>query len=347
MKRECAYCDGMALPIREKTIHEFRGEEFEIFRHYYKCNKCQEQFTDAHTDDINVNQVYNAYRERHKILFPEQIKELRESYGLTQKELTDFFGFGINMISKYEMGEIPSKSNATLLSLLKQPDLFLGVIKEKRDLFENEQEYDSLIRKLETKICTGRELLYFPPVMFGFGNSPNEYTGYQIPKEKKFSHLALFFVAQLSPSRLQLTKLLFYSDFLHFKLTGKSISGSSYRSISLGPVPHNYDMLLGMMCENDMMDEIIKIKHDPLPRFVSQQNCDIDLFSESEHFSMDTVLKRFGSMSAFDIIDISHSEKCWIETNKEKSLISYRKYAFELNGIPEEEDNGLQRATMR
>jgi hypothetical protein len=59
----CAYCNGKAELIIKKTKKIFRKEEFEIFEHFYKCQKCSKEFTTDEIDNLDINQVYNQYRE--------------------------------------------------------------------------------------------------------------------------------------------------------------------------------------------------------------------------------------------------------------------------------------------
>ena len=57
----------------------FRKEEFEY--HIYIYNKCvdtEETFTTTQMDVVNTSQIYNAYRIRHGIPFPDEIKGYKE-----------------------------------------------------------------------------------------------------------------------------------------------------------------------------------------------------------------------------------------------------------------------------
>lgn len=58
---------------RERRSMDFRKEAFEIVFHYYKCEDSGEQFTTTALDEVNTNQVYNQYRDKFNILFPDEI----------------------------------------------------------------------------------------------------------------------------------------------------------------------------------------------------------------------------------------------------------------------------------
>jgi uncharacterized phage-associated protein len=57
-----------------------------------------------------------------------------------------------------------------------------------------------------------------------------------------------------------------------------------------------------------------------------------DLFEAIELETLNEVLATFGKFNASQIRDISHTEKAWIENEKNKAPISYT-YGFELTTI--------------
>src|ERR1700741_1566250 len=107
--------------IKEKKSLEFRRESFEIVYHSYKCEDSGEEFVDEYLNDLNLNQVYNAYRVRHKLPFPEEIRQIRKKYGLSATAMSEILGFGVNQYRLYETGEIPSEVNGRLIQLAARP----------------------------------------------------------------------------------------------------------------------------------------------------------------------------------------------------------------------------------
>lgn len=111
----CPICDNESNLIINKKSYKFRKDNFNIFEHFYKCEKCDNEFTNTTLDELNINQVYNQYRQKYNIPFPEQILTLRIKYDLSAIKMAEVLGFGVNQYGKYEKGEIPSVSNAFLL----------------------------------------------------------------------------------------------------------------------------------------------------------------------------------------------------------------------------------------
>ena len=55
----------------------------------------------------------------------EEIKKIREYYGLKKTQMSVLCGFGINQWGNYEAGSLPSASNERLIFLLNYPKNFL------------------------------------------------------------------------------------------------------------------------------------------------------------------------------------------------------------------------------
>ena len=122
------FCDGKATLIEKKCIIPYRKENFEIVRHLYRCDQTGIEFSTEEQDDEAVNKIYDAYRKKHGIPTPQQIKALREKYGLSSSKMSLILGFGINQYHNYETGEVPSLSNAKLILAAMNPEFFKTLI---------------------------------------------------------------------------------------------------------------------------------------------------------------------------------------------------------------------------
>ncbi len=72
----------------------------------------------------DMEQVYRQYRERHGIPSPEDIKAIRLKYRVSAAKMSRILGFGANQYRLYEAGEMPSLSNARLITLIAEKDNF-------------------------------------------------------------------------------------------------------------------------------------------------------------------------------------------------------------------------------
>jgi uncharacterized phage-associated protein len=135
--------------------------------------------------------------------------------------------------------------------------------------------------------------------------------------------------------KTKLNKLLFYTDFLFYRINGFSMTGLTYKAIPLGPVPSDYELLYTKLEKEEKVNRIEKAYDNGILGEIIQgikQNEKYD-FSEKENEVINEVCKKFRDFTATQIKDLSHKELAWIENEGERSKISYQKYAFELNGI--------------
>ena len=164
--------------------------------------------------------------------------------------------------------------------------------------------------------------------------TPNVFTGYRDLDLDKFCNMIIYFAETIQPFKTKLNKLLFYTDFLHYKNTGFSISGCNYRAIELGPVPDGYDMLFDYFQRNERFTiEYVRFdnRENIGERFISrpQRTFDEDLFEETELQCLKKTARHFKTADSEAIIQTSHKEQAWKKYRPENGLIAYDE-AFEL-----------------
>ncbi len=309
----------------------FRKEKFRIFHFYYKCLKTKKEFTTTETGDLNITQLFNQYRERKKILFPEQIIKLRLGYNLSASKMSEILGFGANTYSSYERGEIPNDSNATLLNLAYDPANFRKIILEKRKLL-TDRKFTELLQIIDVRTKGNQSSL--KEMFFPEKKRPDEYSGYRIPDFEKFANIVLFFLKDIYTFTTRLNKYLFYTDFLNFSKTDYSVTGLAYSAIPNGPVPDKYGFIYDILAEEGYIKyENAFVKENEYSKYVPLKKFNKELFTETELNSMTEVYSAFRYKKTPEIINISHKEEGWKNNHKKSDRISYKDYAFVLKGI--------------
>lgn len=321
---------------QERRLMEFRKESFEIVFHFYKCEESGEQFTTTALDEVNMNQVYNQYRDKFNIPFPDEIGKIREKYGLSAAKMSEVLGFGANSYRQYESGEMPSTANAKLIQMAEDPKKFgdmvelCGTLDDKTKI-KYLQKSQSLIEVEERN----RFASNFKSYMLG-AHLADVYSGYRNPNFEKFTEMVVYFSEKLAPFKTKMNKLLFYSDFLMFKNTCFSMSGMRYKALELGPVPYNFQSIFEYLSKHND----IEIVYNRFPQgYVGEEFCankerpfNPDLFTSDELAVLDKVAEAFKTTSTNDIIELSHLENAWKKNEKERDFISYE-YAFELTQL--------------
>ena len=109
---------------QETRTANYRGECYSYTASYYLCKDSGEHFTTTALDMEAMEQVFRQYRERHGIPFPAEIRAIRMKYRVSAAKMSRILGFGANQYRLYENGEMPSLSNARLITLISEKDNF-------------------------------------------------------------------------------------------------------------------------------------------------------------------------------------------------------------------------------
>ena len=333
---ECPYCDGTASLRKEVKELNYRKDAFKIVAHFYKCEKCGEEFTTTEADTISLIQVHNQYRKKNNIPFPEEIAAIREKYSLSASKMSEVLGLGANGYSNYENGEIPTPAYGNLISAAAEPQTFMNMLEKAKEHF-SENAYKKAEESVAYLIKTNSKYKN-QYANLNVYNEPNNFTGYRKPIAAKIASLITYLIQNSNTDfndKLKLNKQLFYTDFIHYKNHGVSVTGLSYRAIQYGFVPANYDNIYAFL-ENE---QIISSQFLKLPNgsarevFVSDADFDKMLFSEEEKSTISAITEKFANISSWDIVELSHQEKAWKELEASKQLIKYQDYAFELTAL--------------
>jgi len=319
------FTGGTTTLLKEKRALEFRKEALEVVYHYYKCDDSGEQFTTEANDLVNTNQVYNQYRVKYGIPFPEEIKSIREQYALPATKMSEILGFGINVYRQYEAGEMPSVSNGRLIQIAKDPKEFRRLVEYSRHEFSS-QELKRIMAKIDAyETSINARDLFEERVMLG-PKTPDIFNGFRSPEIIRIEQIILFFSERLQPFKTKMNKLLFYADFIHFRKTCFSISGLQYQALPKGPVPKNYDWIFNHALERN----IVKIEMSDFGEFIGEQyypapasQFNKELFSEEEINTLNGVANKFKKMNVSQIVTHSHKEKAWLENIDGYGVISY------------------------
>ena len=323
------------LRKHKEVNFKFRKEEFKIWYHYFECTSTQEAFTNSELDEINMNQVYNQYREKYGIPFPAEITRIREKYTISASKISEILGLGTNIYRLYENGEMPSVSNGRLISTIEKPLAFLQQVEASNHFLTSKEitKFTAHVRKMQEQENKDPWSYIFEEKIF-VDHRPSEYNGYRSPDLSKIAKVITYFSNELETYKTKVNKLLFYADFLMYKRTAHSMTGITYKAIPYGPVPAEYDKMYIKLCD----DEMINIKPIAFSdgnygeKIIGKEN-DMEDFSKIEQEVLLEVLKQFKNSTTKEVVDISHEEPAWIENEPSREKISYQKYAFDLKAF--------------
>ena len=302
--------------FQEVRITTFRKEEYSYI-HTGIIDEDGEIWTTTEMDEANIFQVYNQYRIKHGIPFPDEIAGIMEHYGLSAAKMSQILGFGINQYRMYEDGEVPSVSNARTIIAAREKDVFMSFVEASKSEM-SEQEYLRIKKKVEAAIGD------YKPIV-----QPSEYTGFRSLSTDKVANVVRLIISTIGSTFVtKMNKLLFYADFIHYKNHGYGITGITYKALPFGPVPEHWGTLYNSLPGIDMEEYVYPSGQSGI-KLEATENTD-NILNKSELSTIERVCALFSNMSAGEISQTSHLEKGWIENQDNRSAISYQD-AFALN----------------
>lgn len=130
----CANCGG-DLERREDVVEAlFKGERISVACERNVCAHCGESVFSADEADAYYEALDAEYRRRHGLLSPSQIRLIRETLDLSQKEFEQILGVSSPTVSRWETGAVIQPKMAD--NFLRSIDAHYCVA---RDLFERSE----------------------------------------------------------------------------------------------------------------------------------------------------------------------------------------------------------------
>ncbi len=181
----------------------------------------------------------DKYREQKGIITTSRIMSLRKQLRLNQRDFARLLGLGEITIARYEAGYIPTRSNASRIEQISDINNLVNFYKEnKRDLTDKGQKRVEAYISSYTKVDNGGRV--FDAERF------NDLLGYIATLAKE---------AAVPLTLVKCAKILFYSDFMAYKLFNKAISGSSYIRLNFGETPSDFLYLLELSSSTTLVFE--------------------------------------------------------------------------------------------
>lgn len=332
-KNLCPHCDEVVEfeSISRREEYPLKKGVVDILVQLSRCPACGGTFTDMKQADFNYELAVEVYRKDKGLLTPEKIKEVRVTYGLSQRRLGDLLGWSQDTLVRYEQGKIQDQAHNDVL-------MFLQSAMNMRELLEvhrtnlDEKVAAKLEERVEELIVEERESLERHQLNKLYENvSVGEMTGNRAFDLNRFVQAAIHLLQRSeSVYKTKFLKLLFYTDFLTFKRHNNSITGAVYVHLEHGPVPDQFQTLLNFMVQSGKLDiEVVYFDQGDGEKLSTKASPDTNCFSKNEINILDSVVDKFKKFGAKEMRDHSHKEAGYEQT-KLSEKISY-KFAKELS----------------
>ena len=320
MKHYCPYCDSEQEYYIEKRIFEkYKGTYVNVEENVPICKKCKNELIINDIEDENLKRIYNKYREINNIITPLEIKELRNKYNISQRELTAILGFGKMTINRYENGSLPIKSQSDYLKLIsKDSDEFFEKVKEAYDSNRITKKTFTKIQNIinnQSNIDKNYDLKRF--IENDLKLKPNIFNGFKTLDLEKLQNLISYIASKTKLYLTSLNKYLWFIDMISYNKRAVSITGLTYVHEQYGPVVINrkYEEISKLDEKYKRED---KEKNDGSIQSIitSNENFDLLCFNENEIKIIDYVIDMFNNKSVKEISNLSHNEDGWKNTER-------------------------------
>ena len=314
-----SYCDkclkNIDFVVREiEETFPVRGVDVNITSTVATCNICGNTVFNEELDSQNLERAYDKYRKEKSVLSPLEIKDIRTMYGLSQKAFSRLLGFGEITIHRYESGGIPDEAHNLALSMVKDVKNIENLL-EKHPERITEADYKKVRESILDRKKEMQRNVYEDFEQIIFIKPSSIMNGFRQYAHERFANVVQYFAIK-GPDYLwktKLIKLLWYSDFYHFKKFSLSISGLQYARLPYGPCPDDYEILFGILARSKVFDLELHsvgdyegeavVCHPDLDQFNSLQKAELETLEE--------VWNTFKNYSAIEITKKSHLEKAW------------------------------------
>ena len=334
MKGYCPSCNKIVeytIKSQEET-YPVKGEDIIIESQVAFCDYCESEIFNEELDEKNLSLAYSEYRRKHNLLFPEDIKKIRETYSLSQRALGRLLEWGEITVNRYENGAIQDTVHNEVL-------LFISDPKNMQTMFERNEHLLServavMLKKRLAQLLNGEmthSYLVFVSNMITFNKRIDIYSGFKNFDLEKMVNLILYIAEKTKGVfTTKLNKLLWYTDFIYFQVYSVSVTGSVYKHLPLGPVPDDYKWIIAAAEKEGLEEEEIEFASGKGGTMYSTSvHIENSNFSKEELKVINFTIDFFKDYNSGQIKQKSHDEKGYKETQKGES-ISY-KYAEDLS----------------
>ena len=313
---DCPFCDEChIIQIRKRfTKVLIKNEAVDYEQIYYYCSIEDEEFMPSKIMDENLLKARDEYRKGKGFLSSNDIKEIRKSYNLTQKEFSNLLGWGDITVQRYETKLIQDETYDNLMKMVAEnPTFALKLLDNHKDMFQKERH--SEIRALiKSKIKErGNILLKIQEIKNNYIDyeEESELNGYRVLDLDKLNKVLSYFAKFVNPYKVKMMKLLWYTDALHFKIFGTSMTGLVYQHLPMGAVPIGYNEILSLSSirvEEEYINDYICYKIYP------NQEVNILSFSLEELNILQKVASFFKNKKTDEVVKYMHSEDAYLKT---------------------------------
>lgn len=315
------FCSG-CMADREVTIESrreclsVRDTDVEVESRIAICTACGEDVWDDELADETLSRAFDEYRRAHGLLSPHEMARIRTQWGLGQRAFSLLLGWGEITLHRYESGSIQDSAHDAQMRMAENPENIRILIEANGDRLTPRQ-YATVSRRLEDALGQESAAECGDQVLEQLlaREATGQYGGDTPLSMAKVREAIVYFCSAPDMWVTKLAKMLFYSDFLHYKLNTTSITGLAYAHLPRGPVPEHYELIRADLLDNSA----VRIEERNGTNWsgevvVAERAPDLSVFTPSELQVLESVRSRLAGLTSKAISKLSHSETAYAAT---------------------------------
>lgn len=303
------------LRIRKVQVN-VKGSLIE-YDEYYLVDDNGEEVFDRNIEIENDQRLYDIYKKQNNLLTNFEIKKIRQKYGLTQKEYALVIGVGEVTVHRFEKGAIQTEAVDSIMKLSNDPDNMSFLLLQNRKNI-GESLYSLLLKRIKELQTLKKHALVdinkFDLDVLEFEEesaidiAKNIINIYNARVDELVRNYDIF---PEYITNLKLQKLLYFVQAMSLMIFGKRAFPEKILAWSYGPV----------------INEVYqKYKQNHGSEINSESN--IKNISSGLYKIIEEVINSYGSIEANKLIDFTHEEEPWrnTEINKEIDIELIKNY---------------------
>jgi len=307
------------VEINESNV--FKGEQVEFKAVYEYCPNTEEYTETEEMIKINSLAFKDAYRRKQNLLTSKEIVEIREKYGVSQKDFSTILDWGMATITRYENHQVQDRAHDDILRKINSdPKWFLELLERAKGNLP-EKAYTNYRKQACEVYRMQRNQYLIDSIRALYADFDDEKIngGVELNLDKVVALINYLAKQVESLHKVKLMKMLWYSDILNYKRTGSSITGLAYSALPKGAVPVGYDQIVlleGVSYDTVYYGDNVAYKFKPTGGY---ENTDLE---RNEIQVVDEVINRLGKLSTDEIVHKMHEEDAYKCTDS-NCIINY------------------------
>lgn len=311
--------------VKEETI--IHNELVSYMAVYEYCKSTDELTETEELIRTNNLSMKDAYRTKKNLLTSKEIICIRDSYHIGQKDFANVLGWGLATIARYETCQIQDLAHDEILRKIREdPKWYLELLRRARFRL-NDKAYQKYYQWAQLVLEDKRDSYLRTYIEIEYNQFPEEITGNrELDIDKVVAVINVMAGKVRNLYKVKLMKLLWYADYLNYKVYGHSITGLAYRTLPLGAVPEAHESIIslkGITYSEELINDEVGY------RFNIDQSANIDILDDYEKNTVYSVCDQLGNLNTRAIVSRMHEEEAYQATQL-GALISYE-YAKNLS----------------